>query len=348
MEKRTVFPKGEQRRFLIESKRTLGTTWDAFSKELQVKRGTLEKSYAFELCRLPEKTFIDIMGLLEGNKEELLSEYKGRIVDFNPKEVIGRDCLGEMRAKLPKMGITYKKSPEGFDVSYITLNSWDKKKDIKFPEKLTPDLAEEIGISIGDGFLSGKRYEYRLKGSKQEKEYYDGFIKPLYKRLYNLDLNVREYETTYGFELSSEALWRFKKEVLGIQAGRKDNIPVPEIVKVNDQKILTAFIRGIFDTDGCVSFIKKYKNLGNYYPTITLSLKSKRAILDIKEILEMLGFDPKCYEWGGYWQIALNGYERFALYSKLMGWSNPVQKNKVINWKKKYPNLGKTVMVDVV
>ena len=39
----------------------------------------------------------------------------------------------------------------------------------------------------------------------------------------------------------------------------------------------------------------------------------------------------------------MNGYERLEKYSKLIGWSNPKNWDKIIKWKKQYPELGKEV-----
>ena len=118
---------------------------------------------------------------------------------------------------------------------------------------------------------------------------------------------------------------------------------------MNNQAILTSFLRGIFDTDGSVTFIKKY-GYGNYYPMISLTLKSKNAIDTISEMLSMLGFDPKmCYDKRySCWQLYMNGYERLERYSKIIGWNNPKHINKVKKWKELYPQLGKNVNTNMV
>jgi hypothetical protein len=122
--------------------------------------------------------------------------------------------LGKKITELPSnINITFKKEVPIFDISPIKLSHYDKIKDLKFPNKLTPELAEEIGIHIGDGFLSKRRNEYRLKGAKSEKEYYNYFLKKLYKKLYNLNINLKEYENTYGFEIGSQGLWTFKNKI---------------------------------------------------------------------------------------------------------------------------------------
>ena len=343
MEKRVIFPSGKQKDFLIKSKEELNSTWSEFSQKLNVNRTSLEKSYRYEYCSLPYKMFVNICKIKNLSENSILSFYGAKVIDFNPFGVIGRKALGEKRTNLNKFNISFRYKPLIFNNSEVKSSRYDEEKGLKFPNKLTPELAEEIGMSIGDGFLSNRKYEYRLKGNKNEREYYDFFIKPLYKKLFNLNLNIKEYETTYGFEIASKGLWNFKKKVLGIPSGRKDNIGVPEIVRVNNVKILTSFIRGLFDTDGSVSFSNRY-GYGNYYPTISIAFKSKRLIVDVMEILQMLGLKPTITRKEPYWRLYMNGYERLEKYSKLIGWSNQKYIDKVLKWKRQYPDLGKNVL----
>ncbi len=346
MNKRVVFPRGKQKEFLVSSKKEINSTWAELAKKLDVKRGTLEKSYTFEFCNMPYTTFVNICKLRKISNNKTLKIYNAKVVNLIP--VIGRKAFGETRTKLPPINITYTQSTVVFDLCSIKLNDQDKLKKLELPAKLTPELAEEIGLHCGDGFLSSKRYEYRLKGNKNEKEYYDLFIKNLYKKLFNVDIKLKEYETTYGFEFHSKSFWTFKHEILGLPSGKKDDMDFPNVIKVNDLQILTSFIRGLFDTDGSVSFVKKYKELGDYYPIISLTLKPKKLLMGTAEILSMLGLEPRVTCNGDYWVISLNGYKRLANYLKLIGFSNKKSIDKIKKWKKQYPELGKDIMADVV
>jgi hypothetical protein len=347
MEKRVIFPEGKQKEFILDSRKKLNLKWSVFEENLDIKRQALEKSYRYEYCSFPKNLFTKICQLRGLSEEDVLKRYNALIKDA--MLVFGRKVLGENRTKLPDVNIDFEAPVPVFDTSNIKFNKYDKEKRLKFPKRLTPELAEEIGMNIGDGFLSDKKKEYRLKGNKNEKGYYDYFVKPLYKKLFNLDLNIKEYETTYGFELYSKAFWLFKNEILGIPAGRKNNINLPEIIKVNDKRILVSFIRGLFDTDGSISFTQSYGDYVNYYPTISLTLKSKNLMFGVYDILAMLGLKPRIYPATfDCWRIDLNGYNRLAKYSNLIGWSNPVKRDKVLKWKNKYPELGKEVMVGVV
>lgn len=340
-----MFPKGKQKKFLESSKKELGLTWPEFSKELNVNRTTLEKSYRREYCSLPYTVFRKTCKLKKEFPSGVIEIYKAKVVSFDPHTVIGRKVLGESRTKIQNIKIKYPKNNLLLPSLRTKYSFTDKKRKLRFPREMTPLLAEEIGIHYGDGFLSDKRKEFRVKGNKNdEKEYYDRFITELYKTLFNLDIKLKEYETTYGFEVSSTALWDFKTKVLNIKAGKKDKISFPEVIKVNNIDILTSFLRGLFDTDGSVSFISKY-GYQSYYPLISLTLKSEKVIKETNNILQMLGFNPKCYSTGRYSSINLNGYKRLALYSKLVGWNNPKHLNKVKEWKQKYPEIGMAVVV---
>ena len=343
MNKRALFPLGKQKIFLIQSKEELKLTWSEFSQKVNINRTTLEKSYRYEYCNIPYDLFLKICKLRNISEDRALRDYKIKVFYFDSLTNISRKTFGEKRKKLPGINIIFKSKPIVFDTSKIELSRYDKEKKLKFPKKLTPELAEEIGMSIGDGFLSNKRYDYRLKGDKNERRYYDSFIGPLYKKLFNLNLNIRNYENAYGFELSSKGFWTFKNKILGIPSGRKDGITIPNIIKVNDVSILTSFVRGLFDTDGSVSFSNRY-GFERYYPVIGITFKSKKLVVEVMEILQMLGLEPKISKREPYWQLYLTGYGRLEKYSKLIGWSNPKHIDKVLKWKKRYPKLGKNVL----
>ena len=272
----------------------------------------------------------------------------------DPGSIPGCRFPNKMKKKSPLFGKSKTRLPKTkmIEKPVIKLNnkvktsSIDFKKQITFPEELTPQLAEEIGIHLGDGFLSDKKYEFRLKGNKNEKEYYDNFIKRLYKDLFNLDLRIKEYETTYGFELYSKGLWNFKNKILNIPAGRKENISIPRIIKESSTEIQVAFLRGVFDTDGSVSFTSRNK-YQNYYPRITIELKSKTLIYDLAEILKDLGLEPRISKSNRdeCWKIDLNGYKKIERYSQLVGWNNPKSIKRIINWKNAYPKLSQGVIV---
>ena len=85
------------------------------------------------------------------------------------------------------INILYSSEELDLDLSPLKYSTFDIKKQIKFPDRVTPELAEEVGISLGDGFLSDNKYEFRVKGSKKERDYYD-----------DLDDTMKEFTDSMG------------------------------------------------------------------------------------------------------------------------------------------------------
>jgi len=82
-----------------------------------------------------------------------------------------------------------------FNLSKICYSVVDRKKNIIFPSKLNPKLAELIGIHIGDGYLgyrsSRKEYLIQCMGNPlKEKGHYDNFIYSAWKELFNINLRL--------------------------------------------------------------------------------------------------------------------------------------------------------------
>lgn len=337
MNKRVSFPTENQKKFIKYLKNKSKLSWKDLARKLKLNENTLSKSYMFELCNVPYKVFKEILIILNENENEMLKKYKGEIK--NEELVIGRRCFGEQKKFLDSIKIRYKRNNLILAISKINYSESDIKKEIKLPDKITPELAEEIGMQFGDGFLSSRKYDYRLKGNlNNEKEYYINYIKPLFKKLYNIDVNLKDFGDSYGFEIYSKALWEFKTKVLGIKTSPKYNIEIPKALKVNREEILGAFLRGLFDTDGCVSFKTRY-GYEKYYPQIELQLTSKKLIRDVGEILKMFGFNPGIYFNDSYGRITMYGVETLKKYEKLIGWSSPKNLNKVNDWRNRYPQL---------
>ena len=246
-----------------------------------------------------------------------------------------------------------KTAAKKLDTSKVKYSWKDKQKNIQIPKRLTSKLAEEIGIHLGDGFLSKKRNDFRVKGHQiDEREYYDKHIKKLYRNVYNLDLKIKDYENTYGFEECSKALWTFKTRVIGIQAGRKYSIQIPELIRKGDQEVVTSFLRGMFDTDGNLKFQSLYSHQG-YYPVISLWQRSEKLTLGIGELLKLLGLKPTFYtskEDKGL-GVILSGYANFERFNSLIHFNNSKHVKKIERFNQENPGqlkkFGKVIHIPV-
>jgi intein/homing endonuclease len=220
--------------------------------------------------------------------------------------------------------------------------------------KLTPDLAECIGIYVGDGYLRyhGYRKELDISGGYEEQEYYDDHVIPLFNKVFGLSIKGRFFPSrkTYGFWTSSNVVIETFKN-LGFPSGAKSLIIfVPDVIKYSENKlILTRFLRGYFDTDGCVTFrnrtggksYSKFKQKYHYYPRIQLISVSKKLIGDVGEMLEQLGFnfynnsyDPKNINWKTTHRILIVGDSKIANWLKIIGTGNVTKSSRFEIWEK--------------
>ncbi|MBU3906639.1 MAG: hypothetical protein KKA64_00115 [Nanoarchaeota archaeon] len=168
--------------------------------------------------------------------------------------------------------------------------------------KIDGDLSEIIGIHIGDGCISqNKRYsEYYLGGDlTEEKEYHNQWVGPLFNKkimipLFGKKVNYKEHPKVgiYGFYIFDKKLTKFFEQ-FGIFPGHKIDIRIPKLI-LNNKKLSLRFLRGLFDTDGCLYFDRNRscKNPINNVPTIKLGTVSKGLVKDVFVLLKSLGLHP--------------------------------------------------------
>ena len=229
----------------------------------------------------------------------------------------------------------------------ITLNKKDKVKGLLIPDKFSEDLAYLCGVLAGDGSISyrSNKHEYSIKcvgNPKDEKEFYHIVIGPKFKRIFGLKLNFKylDKNTTYGFRIFSKSLVIYLTKYIGLPLGRKYNfLYIPKCFSKNN-KLIKSFIKGVFDTDGCITFKKKYKNKP-YYPVISFSSKSEGFVREIAMFLKEEDFKlTELYNYkitdyrakGGFTiinRIDINGKDNFRLWTKKIGFYSPKHLNKI-------------------
>ncbi|HIH09332.1 MAG TPA: hypothetical protein HA254_01545 [Candidatus Diapherotrites archaeon] len=167
----------------------------------------------------------------------------------------------------------------------------------------SPELAEICGIHAGDGYLrdDGHRHELDISGAIEEYEYYDTHIVSLFEKVFEVKPEPRYFPArrTYGFVIRNRKIINFMHS-LGFPFGKKTCIVgVPSFIsEAADPKIASSFIRGVFDTDGALSFQHKdiYKTkqkTKHYYPQIKIGVCSKPLADGTAELLERAGFHYK-------------------------------------------------------
>lgn len=227
--------------------------------------------------------------------------------------------------------------------SLIKLSNSDIRRGINIPKKLTEDLSEETGIHIGDGSLNvyKGRFLYSLRGHLiDDKEYYEKHIRVLFRELYGIDVHIRKWPDVIGFQITSNAIGTFKHEIIGLPLGPKVDIGIPDKI-MNKRKFYIACLRGIFDTDGSLSFEKKSRELP-YYPRLiftTISKKLNNQMLYLLQKKLKFNLSSWCQKNEGSnrmptYRICIRGKDNLIKWFELVKSNNPKNRFKYQYWKK--------------
>jgi len=217
------------------------------------------------------------------------------------------------------------------------------RKKLRIPGKIDEDVAEFLGILTGDGCVNKyvrisdkKRIDYYISitgNSITDKEYYDRFLIPLIKKLF--DISPKYYkkkgQNTIELMLRYRELFNFLIDT-GFNVGPKDKIDIlPPIEKNND--LAKAFLRGLFDTDGSISW-KKEK-----YPVISIKQKSRKLIESACKILKKndfnfyVEFDVKTKDERGFEstgsRVYISGKRNLERWTKVIGSNHPIKNKKM-------------------
>ncbi len=232
-----------------------------------------------------------------------------------------------------------------FDLSNIEMSKNDLRRGLKLPNEMSEELAEDIGIMIGDGninlHIDSLRTNYKLSVSGNaltDYSYFSKYVIKLKKKLYNIDFRPsipKKRKVQIEVIARSKGLLHFYVDVIGLPLGKKTFIEAPICIKNASSNIKKAFLRGYADTDGGI--VLRNKNKNNFpYPLIKLSSSSKPLIQDVSNLLQELGlFHTVSYDLHSIHsktrkesiinEIRLNGVEKVLSWSDLIGFSN--QKN---------------------
>ena len=225
------------------------------------------------------------------------------------------------------------------------------KSNSSMSVEMTPDLAEICGIHAGDGYMRkrGNSYELEISGSFDEKEYYDSWVVPLYEKVFGIKITPQYFKTkgTYGFRCCKKEVAK-KLHACGFPYGKKTfTVSVPEqVLESRNLDIIYRFLRGVFDTDGCLSF-KKRKGSGyqkihtKRHTLVDIAFSSCSLCLrdGVSLLLSLTGFhisicnSKKAGNRSDVYSISLQGDKNLLLWMSNIGFKNTLKLNRFFIWK---------------
>jgi len=135
------------------------------------------------------------------------------------------------------------------------ITSLISKGKAKIPDKITPKLAEFIGILLGDGHISPFKYQICISlDSVLDKRYTGEVVKNYFISLFGKEPLIYYSKTARNIKcfIYSKEVHDFLTTKIGLPNGKKKyniNNRIPEIL-FNDKVLLRSTIRGLFDTEG--------------------------------------------------------------------------------------------------
>ncbi len=197
---------------------------------------------------------------------------------------------------------------------------------ILFPNE-SRDLAELMGILAGDGHID--TYQVSLCTNSVTDLEHAVYVQSLFERLFSLPakLTKRKKVNACTVVLSSKEVCRFLV-AKGMVRGNKirGNLRMPQWIH-RRPKYRSAFIRGLFDTDGCV-YVDVHRIGGREYRNIGMAFTNRAAYIlqGFKDALEALGLHPTQKT---KYTVFLRREKDIERYFEAVGSSNPKHLRKV-------------------
>jgi len=198
-------------------------------------------------------------------------------------------------------------------------------------------LSEFIGVVLGDGNIHLKHNRITITGSIEDLYYYQSHVLPIIDELFNITpkLKRRNDRNSYYIYFYSKTVTDYLIKVVGLVRGNKEKASIPLLI-VNNTKLYCHFLRGLFDTDGCIKFSRQGKQTNNY-PRVQIALKNSPLAINVNNLLLELNFNfSKWHDTrvGNIIYYQISGKKNLERWMKIIKPKNPVHYTKYLYWKR--------------
>lgn len=165
-------------------------------------------------------------------------------------------------------------------------------RQITLPRE-SPELAELCGILAGDGHIG--EYQISVTTNSETDLGHAKYIQRLFTKLFKIPVSfsLRKKQKACVVYISSKEVSNFLVKK-GMVRGHKIKgaLSIPAWIRAR-KSYNTAFVRGLFDTDGCV-YVDSHQIRGRTYKNLGMAFTNRCAPLlaDFKSSLEAIGLHP--------------------------------------------------------
>ncbi|MBU0958789.1 MAG: hypothetical protein KKB31_02470 [Nanoarchaeota archaeon] len=297
-------------------------SWKRLGEILGTSRSMVKK-YGCGGLSIPENRFRIMIEIIPKDKRKnYLSLIKKKKSNWG--QVIG----GKEAYKINKKGFE-----RGRKIgAKVKSNNPKYKFDINL--KISEDLCEFIGAIIGDGFTNryGNLYQTQITGDKDlDFAYYHKRLKPICERLFNIIPKISERRGALRLNIYSKRLFEMLTQRFKIPARKKCyTVTIPKEIINSKKHLISAVLRGMFDTDGEIVFDKR-KRYNKPYVRIQYSSISKELTNQVSTILSRLSIKHSTHKPNKRKShvVTINGRENCKKFVENIGFSNPRHSKKI-------------------
>ncbi|MAG16427.1 hypothetical protein CMO88_05200 [Candidatus Woesearchaeota archaeon] len=189
------------------------------------------------------------------------------------------------------------------------------KRPLKKYKNLTLEKAYILGVLAGDGYINNKVIALEIRKDEEFIKEFTRCMEAVYgiKYIYVYKTN----RNTFLFKVSAMLL---SKDLLRYGTFRTMTWRVPqEILNSNNKKIISTFLKGLYDSDGWVS---------KYYVMILSG--SRKGLIDVSKLLSKLGIENK-FQQKKYPKLYINRKENLKLFKDMIGFTIKRKMYKLVN-----------------
>ncbi|MGH9944323.1 MAG: DNA gyrase subunit A, partial [Pyrinomonadaceae bacterium] len=211
---------------------------------------------------------------------------------------------------------------------YPSLAEWSRTVRHTLPETLTEDLAFLLGALTAAGTVQ----EHRIEFCNTKGDFADEFIAAWQRTFPTCRLHVAQREpSSYGkrpylqMQIVSQQVVGLLQS-LGLQ-GKSGQRRVPEIVLRAPQKVVAAFLRGLFEGDGSV------ERSGKSLLRVSLCSQSEAMLKQVQTVLLRFGVVASRISDASHsrstHRLAINGRENLAQFARRIGFVSRVKRERL-------------------